>query len=52
MYIFSLQLLNKEFEELRKSQIGYAIPDSELRESLKRDNRDFIIPRYTAFYNK
>lgn len=45
-------MFNKEFEEIRKAQTGYAIPDSELREMLKKDNRDFILPRYTAFYNK
>lgn len=43
---------NREFEEIRKTQTAYAIPDGELRESLKRENRDFILPRYIAFYNK
>lgn len=45
-------MFNKEFEEIRKSQIGYAIPDPDLREGLKRDNRDFILPKYTSFFKK
>lgn len=32
-------------------QRGYSIPDVELRESLKRDNKEYIIPKYNAFYN-
>lgn len=35
-----------------KSQKGYAIPDQELREALKKDNKDFIIPRYKMFLEK
>lgn len=33
-------------------QRGYSIPDVELRESLKRDNKENIIPKYNAFYDK
>ncbi|CAG9858150.1 unnamed protein product [Phyllotreta striolata] len=43
---------NKEIEEISKVQRGYSIPDIELRESIKRDNKELIIPRYNAFYNK
>ncbi|XP_052068125.1 exocyst complex component 7-like isoform X1 [Mytilus californianus] len=43
---------NKELEEIMKSQKGYAIPDQELREALKKDNKDFIIPRYKMFLEK
>ncbi|XP_053211106.1 exocyst complex component 7-like [Panonychus citri] len=43
---------NKEIEELRKVQKAYAIPDAELRESLKKDNAMFIVPRYEQFYKK
>ncbi|GAB6031068.1 hypothetical protein CHUAL_007879 [Chamberlinius hualienensis] len=43
---------NKEMEDIYKIQKGYAIPDSELRESLKRENKDFIMPKYDAFYTK
>ncbi|XP_017778193.1 PREDICTED: exocyst complex component 7 isoform X2 [Nicrophorus vespilloides] len=42
---------NKEIEEMMKVQRGYSIPDVELRESLKRDNKEYIIPKYNAFYN-
>ena len=43
---------NREFEDIRKTQTAYAIPDADLLEGLKKENRDFILPRYTAFYNK
>lgn len=43
---------NKEMEDIYKIQKGYAIPDTELRESLKRENKDFILPKYSAFYDK
>uniref|UniRef100_A0A1B6DEN9 Exocyst complex component 7 n=1 Tax=Clastoptera arizonana TaxID=38151 RepID=A0A1B6DEN9_9HEMI len=43
---------NKEIEEISKIQRGYSIPDVELRESLKRDNKEFILPKYNAFYDK
>ncbi|CAG9832558.1 unnamed protein product [Diabrotica balteata] len=43
---------NKEIEDISKVQRGYSIPDIELRESIKRDNKELIIPRYNAFYNK
>lgn len=45
-------MFNKEFDEIRKAQTGYAIPDADLRQMLKKDNRDFILPRYTSFFNK
>lgn len=43
---------NKEFEEVRRVQTLYAIPDVELREEMKRNNRDFIIHRYQILWNK
>ncbi|XP_019875893.1 exocyst complex component 7 [Aethina tumida] len=43
---------NKEIEEISKVQRGYSIPDIQLRESIKRDNKELIIPKYNAFYNK
>ncbi|XP_018323971.1 exocyst complex component 7 isoform X2 [Agrilus planipennis] len=39
-----------ELEEIAKVQRSYSIPDIELRESLKRDNKEYIIPKYNAFY--
>ncbi|XP_018576736.1 exocyst complex component 7 [Anoplophora glabripennis] len=42
---------NKEIDEIAKVQRGYSIPDIELRESIKRDNKELIIPKYNAFYN-
>nr|CAH0105357.1 unnamed protein product [Daphnia galeata] len=44
--------LNKEFEELSREQRGYSVPDVELRESLKRDNKEYILPKYQAFFDK
>ncbi|KAK9502985.1 hypothetical protein O3M35_011654 [Rhynocoris fuscipes] len=43
---------NKEMEEIAKLQRGYSIPDVELRESLKRDNKEYILPKYNAFYDR
>ncbi|XP_034242549.1 exocyst complex component 7 isoform X1 [Thrips palmi] len=43
---------NKEMEEMARVQRGYSIPDVELRESLKRDNKEYILPKYNAFYEK
>jgi len=43
---------NKEFEELSREQRGYSVPDVELRESLKRDNKEYILPKYQTFYDK
>ncbi|GIY12561.1 exocyst complex component 7 [Caerostris extrusa] len=43
---------NKEMDEITRTQKAYAVPDVELRESLKRDNKEFILPKYTMFYEK
>lgn len=43
---------NREIEDICKIQKGYAIPDVELREGLKRENKEFILPKYQTFYNK
>ncbi|XP_045598801.1 exocyst complex component 7 isoform X2 [Procambarus clarkii] len=43
---------NKEIEEMSKVQRSYSLPDRELRESLKRDNMEYILPKYQAFYDK
>lgn len=42
---------NKELEEAVKIQRKVTVPDVILRESLKRDNTENIIPQYTAFYD-
>ena len=39
-------------EEIYRIQKAYAIPDSELRESLKNDNKEFIVPQYQMFREK
>lgn len=49
---FPAQAFNKEFEELSNTQRGYSVPDIELRESLKRDNKEYILPKYQVFYEK
>lgn len=43
---------NKEFKDISALQRIYSIPDVELRESLKRDNKEFICPKYNSFYDK
>ena len=45
-------VLNKEFDILAHEQRGFSVPDIELRESLKRDNKEYILPKYQAFYDK
>lgn len=39
-------------EDILKIQKGYAIPDPELREQMKKDNKDFIIPAFRMFLDK
>ncbi|KAI5727473.1 hypothetical protein M8J77_002830 [Diaphorina citri] len=39
-------------EEISRIQRGYSIPDVELRESIKRDNKEYILPKYKAFYDR
>ncbi|KAK7601997.1 hypothetical protein V9T40_009438 [Parthenolecanium corni] len=43
---------NKEMEEISKVQRGYSVPDFELREGLKRDNKEYILPKYYLFYDR
>merc|ERR1739838_47363 len=43
---------NKEIEDISTTQKKYSIPDVELRESLKRDNKEYILPKYNSFYEK
>lgn len=43
---------NRELDELFRVQKAYAVPDVELRESLKRDNKEFVLPKYKLFYDK
>lgn len=42
---------NKEFEEAVKVQRKITVPDVILREGLKRDNTEHIIPVYAAFFD-
>ncbi|XP_047989125.1 exocyst complex component 7 [Leguminivora glycinivorella] len=42
---------NREWEECTKAQRSYSVPDPELREALKRDNKETILPPYTKFYD-
>lgn len=42
----------KELKDILKIQKGYAIPDPELREQMKKDNKDFIIPAFRMFLDK
>ncbi|CAK1551527.1 unnamed protein product [Leptosia nina] len=41
---------NREWEETTRAQRGYSVPDPELRETLKRDNKEALLPPYSAFY--
>ncbi|CAK1577980.1 unnamed protein product [Parnassius mnemosyne] len=42
---------NREWEEMTRAQRGYSVPDAELREALKRDNKQALLPAYTAFHD-
>lgn len=41
---------NKELDDIYKTQRGISVPDVQLREGLKRDNSEHIIPQYNAFF--
>lgn len=41
---------NKEFDETCKNQRIISVPDVLLREGLKRDNSETVVPHYNAFY--
>ncbi|XP_038213589.1 exocyst complex component 7 [Zerene cesonia] len=41
---------NREWEESARAQRGYSVPDGELREALQRDNKQALLPRYSAFH--
>ncbi|QQP50641.1 Exocyst complex component 7 [Caligus rogercresseyi] len=43
---------NKEMEDISSTQRSYSVPDVELRESLKRDNKEFILHKYQSFYER
>ena len=47
-----VQGFNKELEAMAHVQKGYAIPDSDLRQQLIIENKEFLLPQYQAFYNK
>mgnify|MGYP000274179926 CR=1 FL=1 len=36
---------------MQRTQRSYSIPDRTLRDSIKRDNKEFILPKYQAFYD-
>ncbi|XP_026472592.1 exocyst complex component 7 isoform X2 [Ctenocephalides felis] len=42
---------NKEFEDMSRVQRGISIPDLELREGIKRDNKELLLPKYNTFYD-
>lgn len=46
------QVFNDEFTELYKTQIHYLIPDDELRNQIRRELVDLLLPRYQTFFNK
>ena len=46
------QGFNKEMEEMQRTQRSYSLPDRQLRDSIKRDNKEFILPKYQAFYDR
>ena len=49
---FFFQGFNKELDEILRAQKGYAIPDTELRAVMKKDNIEYILPSYKIFLDK
>jgi len=43
---------NKELEDIHRIQKAFAIPDVELRETLREDNKKFVLPFYAAFLKR
>lgn len=41
---------NKELDEVVRTQRAISVPDGLLREGIKRDNTEHIIPQYNAFF--
>ncbi|XP_046978448.1 exocyst complex component 7 [Vanessa cardui] len=41
---------NREWEESTRAQRGYSVPDAELREALKRANKQALLPPYAALH--
>lgn len=48
--LYFLQGFNKDIEEACKQQRAISVPDVLLREGIKRDNIDHILPKYNLFY--
>ncbi|XP_047363535.1 exocyst complex component 7 [Vespa velutina] len=42
----------RELEELAKCQRSYSVPDGRLREEIRKELEQAIVPLYIAFYNK
>ena len=47
-----LQGFNTDFEDLFKTQKGYAVPDPQVREDLKRESKQMILQQYTMFRDR
>lgn len=43
---------NKEFQELHKTQSSYAIPDADLRLGIRKEIKDYLVPKYRNFYER
>ena len=42
----------RELEEVAKCQRSYSVPDARLREELRKELQQAIVPLYTNFHNK
>lgn len=50
--IFFFQNFNKAFEDIYRIQKAYSVPDPELKQSLKIENQNRILPLYESFLRK
>jgi len=52
IHAWFLQGFNREIEDIHRVQKAFSIPDTELRYTLREDNKQFILPFYTAFLQR
>lgn len=51
-YVNRIKMFNTQFEELHQKQSQWAVPDSELRESLRLAVAEVLLPAYRSFVKR
>jgi len=52
LFHFEIQGFNRELEEICRVQQSYAVPDPELRATLRYESRNNIYIKYKEFFDK